>query len=75
LAAPGVCAVSRDVSTNLARSLSAARVWYHWLLGAMVSLSNSHREKIVVSVGIVVALALAAMWPERQPGSAKQSAE
>jgi uncharacterized membrane protein YgaE (UPF0421/DUF939 family) len=28
-----------------------------------------------VSVGIVVALALAAAWPERQPESAKQSAE
>jgi uncharacterized membrane protein YgaE (UPF0421/DUF939 family) len=28
-----------------------------------------------VSVGIVIALALAAVWPERQPGSAKQSGE
>jgi uncharacterized membrane protein YgaE (UPF0421/DUF939 family) len=28
-----------------------------------------------VSVGIVVALTLAAVWPERQPESAKQSGE
>ena len=28
-----------------------------------------------VSVGIVVALALAAVWPEHQPESAKQSAD
>jgi hypothetical protein len=28
-----------------------------------------------VSVGISVALALAALWPEHQPGSAKQGAE
>jgi hypothetical protein len=28
-----------------------------------------------VSVGIVVALALAAVWPEHQPAPAKESAE
>ena len=51
-------------------------------LAIIVLIPRSHAAWIValhrffeVSVGILVALALAAVWPERQPGSAKENPE
>jgi hypothetical protein len=49
--------------------------WSHYVLRGVVSLFRFTYEEILCLVGIVVALALAAVWPEHQAAPAKESAE